>query len=79
MRIPPLKGAANLKPSPCIPVTFFFRFRFLVSTPRAVVSGSEEVPVQSRNFKAITIKIVFLTMVKGKLKFFSPMPAIRLI
>ena len=74
MCIPPLKRAADLKPSPCIPVKFFFRFRFLPFTSCAVISGSEEVPVQSRNFKAITITIVFLTMVKGKLKFFSPMP-----
>ena len=79
MRIPPLKGAANLKPSPCIPVKFFFRFCFLASTPCAVISGSEEGPGQSRNFKAITITIVFLTMVRGKLNFFSLVPAIRLI
>ena len=70
MCIPPLKRAANLKPSPCIPVKFSFRFRFLASTRRAVVSGSEEDPVQSSNFRAITIKTVFLTMVKGKVKFF---------
>ena len=55
MCIPPLRRVTNLKPPPCIPVKLFFLFRFLASTPCAVISGSREVPVQSRNFSAITI------------------------
>ena len=55
--IVPLKQVANFKPTPCIPVkfSFRFRFRFVAFTLCVVVSGSEEVPVQSRNFNGITI------------------------
>ena len=49
-----LQGA-NFKPSPCIPLKFLLRIRFPASTPCVAVPGSEEVPVQSRNFKRITI------------------------
>ena len=59
--IVPLKQVANFKPTPCIPVKFSFRFRFrfrfrfVAFTLCVVVSGSEEVPVRSRNFNGITI------------------------
>ena len=55
MCILPLSRAENFKRSPHIPVELLLLFRFLASTPCAVVSGSEEVPVQSRNFHGVMI------------------------
>ena len=49
--IVPLKQAANFKPTPSIPVKF--SFRFVAFTLCVEVSGSEEVPVQSRNLMAL--------------------------
>ena len=46
-----LVRAANFEPFRCIPVKSSFSFRFLASTGCAVVSGSEEVPIQARNFR----------------------------
>ena len=45
-----LVQAANFEPFHCIPVKSSFSFRFLASTACAVISNSEEVPIQARNF-----------------------------
>ena len=46
-----LLWAANFEPFQCIPVKSSFGFRFLASTACAVISSSEEVPIQARNFR----------------------------
>ena len=57
----PLKRAANVKPSPCIPVKILFHFHLLASNPCAEVSGSEEVPVQSRYFNGVRSHVFVTT------------------
>lgn len=41
-----LLGTANFEPSPCLPVKSLLRFSFLAPTACAVISGSDEVPVE---------------------------------
>ena len=48
-----LLRAEDFEPFRCIPVKSSFRFRFLPSTACAVISTSEEVPIQARNFRLL--------------------------
>lgn len=45
-----LLRAVNFEAFPCIPAKTWLGFRFLVPTTSAVISDSEEVPTQARNF-----------------------------
>jgi len=56
--------SANFVQSPSIPVNSLFPLGSLTSIACAVISGSEEVPNQSRKFKCLTSD-VFLTMDEG--------------
>ena len=59
-----LVRAANFEPFHCIPVKSSFSFRLLASTACAVISNSEEVPIQARNFTRLRYH-GFLNMGEG--------------
>ena len=50
MTLLPLLPAVNFETLPCIPVNSSFSFCFLAPTTCAVTSGTEEVPIEARNF-----------------------------